>query len=84
MLENVIVLKQVLETATDTPSTNEPEPTLPPPETLGAQFKNRYQICLPLSYVMMRLFHFILADHDTVFCRTLIQLNIQKEGSEEV
>lgn len=49
MLENVIVLKQVLETATDTPSTNESEPTLPAPETLGAQFKNRYQICLPLS-----------------------------------
>lgn len=43
MLENVIVLKQVLEAATDTPSTNEPEPTLPAPETLGAQFKNRYQ-----------------------------------------
>ncbi|CAG11921.1 unnamed protein product, partial [Tetraodon nigroviridis] len=41
MLENVIVLKQVLETATDTPSTNESEPTLPAPETLGAQFKNR-------------------------------------------
>ncbi|XP_056900607.1 protein virilizer homolog isoform X2 [Takifugu flavidus] len=41
MLENVIVLKQVLEAATDTPSTNEPEPTLPAPETLGAQFKNR-------------------------------------------
>lgn len=41
MLENVIVLKQVLETAADTPSTTEPEPTLPAPETLGAQFKNR-------------------------------------------
>lgn len=49
MLENVIVLKQVLETATDTPSTNELEPTLPAPETLGAQFKNRYQIYHPLS-----------------------------------
>lgn len=48
MLENVIVLKQVLETATDTPSTNDPEPTMPAPETLGAQFKNRYQICFPL------------------------------------
>lgn len=49
MLENVIVLKQVLETATDTPATNELEPTLPAPETLAAQFKNRYQICLPLA-----------------------------------
>lgn len=43
MLENVIVLKQVLETATDTPATTDPEPALPAPETLGVQFKNRYQ-----------------------------------------
>ncbi|XP_073341270.1 protein virilizer homolog isoform X2 [Pagrus major] len=41
MLENVIVLRQMLETATDTPPVAETEPTLPAPETLGAQFNNR-------------------------------------------
>ncbi|XP_036929375.1 protein virilizer homolog isoform X2 [Acanthopagrus latus] len=41
MLENVIVLRQLLETATDTPPAAETEPTLPAPETLGAQFNNR-------------------------------------------
>ncbi|KAM8735469.1 protein virilizer homolog isoform 2-T2 [Acanthopagrus schlegelii] len=41
MLENVIVLRQLLETATDTPPVAETEPTLPAPETLGAQFNNR-------------------------------------------
>ncbi|XP_030249925.1 protein virilizer homolog isoform X2 [Sparus aurata] len=41
MLENVIVLRQLLETAIDTPPVAETEPTLPAPETLGAQFNNR-------------------------------------------
>lgn len=41
MLENVIVLRQTLETATDTPPATETEPTLPAPETLGAQFNHR-------------------------------------------
>nr|XP_046254709.1 protein virilizer homolog isoform X2 [Scatophagus argus] len=41
MLENVIVLRQLLETAPDTPPSADPEPTLPAPETLGAQFNNR-------------------------------------------
>lgn len=70
MLENVIVLKQVLETAADTPSTNEPEPTLPAPETLGAQFKNRYQICL--NSVMRRVFHLTSADGASVFYNQII------------
>lgn len=42
MLENVIVLRQTLETATDTPPAADTEPTLPAPETLGAQFNHRY------------------------------------------
>lgn len=70
MLENVIVLKQALETAADTPSTNEPEPTLPTPETLGVQFKNRYQICL--NSVMRRIFHLILANRAAVFYNQVI------------
>ncbi|KAG7474716.1 virilizer-like isoform X2 [Solea senegalensis] len=41
ILENVIVLRQTLETATDTPPAAETEPTLPPAETLGAQFNHR-------------------------------------------
>ncbi|XP_028281928.1 protein virilizer homolog isoform X2 [Parambassis ranga] len=41
LLENVIVLRQALETATDTPPASETEPTLPAPETLGAQFNHR-------------------------------------------
>ncbi|KAM9852272.1 protein virilizer homolog [Aulostomus maculatus] len=41
MLESVIVLRQTLETATDTPPAAETEPTLPIPETLGAQFNHR-------------------------------------------
>uniref|UniRef100_A0A3P8UKN1 Vir like m6A methyltransferase associated n=1 Tax=Cynoglossus semilaevis TaxID=244447 RepID=A0A3P8UKN1_CYNSE len=41
ILENVIVLRQTLESATDTPATAETEPTLPPPETLGALFNHR-------------------------------------------
>ncbi|XP_069392962.1 protein virilizer homolog isoform X1 [Paralichthys olivaceus] len=41
MLENVIVLRQTLETATDTPPAADTEPTLPAPETLGAQFNHR-------------------------------------------
>lgn len=69
MLENVIVLKQVVETAADTPSTNEPEPTLPAPETLGAQFKNRYQICLNS---VMRVFLLTLADGASVFYNQII------------
>lgn len=44
MLENVIVLRQLLETAIDTPPVAETEPTLPAPETLGAQFNNRYKM----------------------------------------
>lgn len=42
MLETVIVLRQTLETATDAPPAVETEPTLPPPETLAAQFNHRY------------------------------------------
>uniref|UniRef100_A0A7N8YF76 Vir like m6A methyltransferase associated n=1 Tax=Mastacembelus armatus TaxID=205130 RepID=A0A7N8YF76_9TELE len=41
MLENVIVLRQTLEMATDTLPAAETEPTLPAPETLGAQFNHR-------------------------------------------
>ncbi|CAJ1062200.1 protein virilizer homolog [Xyrichtys novacula] len=41
LLENVIVLRQTLETATDTPPGADTEPTLPSPETLGAQFNHR-------------------------------------------
>uniref|UniRef100_UPI0037E9748B protein virilizer homolog isoform X2 n=1 Tax=Semicossyphus pulcher TaxID=241346 RepID=UPI0037E9748B len=41
LLENVIVLRQTLETATDTPPAADTEPTLPAPETLGAQFNHR-------------------------------------------
>ncbi|XP_041842968.1 protein virilizer homolog isoform X2 [Melanotaenia boesemani] len=41
MLENVIVLRQTLEAATDMPSAADTEPTLPAPETLGAQFNHR-------------------------------------------
>ncbi|XP_056142523.1 protein virilizer homolog [Lampris incognitus] len=41
MLENVIVLRQTLESATDTPSAADTEPTLPAPETLLAQFNHR-------------------------------------------
>ncbi|XP_041799289.1 protein virilizer homolog isoform X1 [Chelmon rostratus] len=41
MLENVIVLKQTLETASDTPPAADTEPTLPAPETLAAQFNHR-------------------------------------------
>ncbi|XP_068616022.1 protein virilizer homolog [Brachionichthys hirsutus] len=41
MLENVIVLRQLLEMATDTAPAEDSEPTLPPPEALGAQFNNR-------------------------------------------
>uniref|UniRef100_A0AAQ5ZEP6 Virilizer N-terminal domain-containing protein n=1 Tax=Amphiprion ocellaris TaxID=80972 RepID=A0AAQ5ZEP6_AMPOC len=41
MLDNVIVLRQTLETATDSPPAAETEPTLPAPETLGAQFNHR-------------------------------------------
>lgn len=44
MLENVIVLRQLLETATDATPAADPEPTLPAPETLGAQFNNRYKV----------------------------------------
>lgn len=43
MLENVIVLRQMLETATDTPPSAESEPILPAPETLAVQFNNRYK-----------------------------------------
>lgn len=41
-MENVIFLRQTLETATDTPPAVDSEPTLPAPETLGAQFNHRY------------------------------------------
>ncbi|XP_038567454.1 protein virilizer homolog isoform X2 [Micropterus salmoides] len=41
MLENVIILRQTLETATDTPPAADTEPTLPAPETLAAQFNHR-------------------------------------------
>ncbi len=44
MLENVIALRQTLETATDAPSAADTEPTLPAPETLGAQFNHRYKV----------------------------------------
>ncbi|XP_072250419.1 protein virilizer homolog isoform X1 [Leuresthes tenuis] len=41
MLENVIVLRQTLEAATDAPPAAETEPTLPAPEALAAQFNHR-------------------------------------------
>ncbi|XP_024122947.1 protein virilizer homolog isoform X3 [Oryzias melastigma] len=41
MLENVIVLRQTLEVASDTTPLTETEPILPPPETLAAQFNHR-------------------------------------------
>ncbi len=46
MLDNVIVLRQTLETATDTPPAADTEPTLPAPESLGAQFNHRYKMTL--------------------------------------
>lgn len=64
ILENVIVLRQTLESATDTPATAETEPTLPPPETLGALFNHRY--CLVLW--MTQLF--------TVLCIGVAELNL--------
>lgn len=42
VLETVIVLRQMLESATDAPPPSETEPVLPAPETLAAQFNNRY------------------------------------------
>lgn len=50
MLENVIVLRQLLETASDAPPAVDPEPTLPAPETLGAQFNNRYNVLAIFIY----------------------------------
>uniref|UniRef100_A0A8D3DU79 Vir like m6A methyltransferase associated n=1 Tax=Scophthalmus maximus TaxID=52904 RepID=A0A8D3DU79_SCOMX len=44
MLENVIVLRQTLEAATDTPPAADTEPTLPAHETLGTQFNHRYSL----------------------------------------
>uniref|UniRef100_A0AAX7TNZ5 Virilizer N-terminal domain-containing protein n=1 Tax=Astatotilapia calliptera TaxID=8154 RepID=A0AAX7TNZ5_ASTCA len=41
MLENVIALRQTLQAATNTPPAADTEPTLPAPETLGAQFNHR-------------------------------------------
>ncbi|KAM9724411.1 protein virilizer homolog isoform 3-T3 [Menidia menidia] len=41
MLENVVVLRQTMEAATDTPPAAETEPTLPAPETLAAQYNHR-------------------------------------------
>ncbi|MEQ2292270.1 hypothetical protein AMECASPLE_021364 [Ameca splendens] len=41
MMENVIVLRQMLESATETPPAVETEPILPAPETLAAQFNHR-------------------------------------------
>lgn len=43
IMENVIVLRQALETATDAPPAADTEPTLPAPETLAAQFNHRYR-----------------------------------------
>lgn len=43
MLETVIVLRQTLETATDTPAAVDTEPILPAPEALGTQFNHRYK-----------------------------------------
>ena len=51
MLENVIVLRQTLETATDTPPAADTEPTLPAPETLGAQFNHRFCLWLTQYYI---------------------------------
>lgn len=41
LLENVIVLRQTLETATDSLPAVDTEPTLPPPEPLSIQFNHR-------------------------------------------
>ncbi|MEQ2258996.1 hypothetical protein XENORESO_005309, partial [Xenotaenia resolanae] len=41
MMENVIVLRQMLESATEIPPAVETEPILPAPETLAAQFNHR-------------------------------------------
>uniref|UniRef100_A0A7N6AAS4 Virilizer N-terminal domain-containing protein n=1 Tax=Anabas testudineus TaxID=64144 RepID=A0A7N6AAS4_ANATE len=49
MLENVIVLRQTLETASDTPPAADTEPTLPAPETLGTQFNHRYGLSASLD-----------------------------------
>lgn len=51
MLENVIVLRQTLEMATDTPPAADTEPTLPAPESLGAQFNHRYKMTY-ISYLI--------------------------------
>lgn len=49
MLENVIVLRQTLEVASDTTPLTETEPILPPPETLAAQFNHRFVIRILLK-----------------------------------
>lgn len=51
MLENVIVLRQTLETATDAPPAADTEPILPAPETLGAQFNNRYKVVSSMFFL---------------------------------
>lgn len=54
MLENVIVLRQTLETSTDTPPALDTEPTLPAPETLGAQFNHRYKVTCTKDVVFIQ------------------------------
>lgn len=46
MLDNVIVLRQTLEAASDPPPAAETEPILPAPEILGAQFNHRFAMIM--------------------------------------
>ncbi|KAK1895073.1 Protein virilizer like [Dissostichus eleginoides] len=48
MLETVVVLRQTLETATDSPPAVDTEPTLPAPESLGAQFNHSMDVKVDL------------------------------------
>lgn len=50
LLENVVGLRQIVESSVETTSQAEleTEPTLPSPEPLQTQFNNRYQRRLPL------------------------------------
>ena len=63
MLETVVVLRQTLETATDSPPAVDTEPTLPAPETLGAQFNHRYKITYFFSIIFLSLLPNAVIDH---------------------